>query len=823
MSDITFDVPEGYYLTPFVANMVLSENVESLQFSVNGAPPSISKYVAYDNLNPPNPFIAVTQDGTGNVVYDGGFPKFYNTGAPGVLATPSISMDVVAKWKTVTEGESYAYILFSDKEVTVSIGDRLVYEVFQNNTSSFVGIDAVTANDPDEFPGQYSLRDWGYPLENAIVDQNGLPVDPSAYLEGKANGKWYHREFDLSQVAGNTLVKWFVGYENGTVGTHHTRFRDIYIVDRDGDVKTVLFRNKIDLVDQSTPETILSGFTELSNTLYDPRPFYNASYKYLYNAILWTANPKKIAAGNRKILILGDASIGASYAVRSTGGSGFFTSFTRLCEGIGYEPTFKDAGMYSGGYIDETLASLDEYACVLFMSSVHAATAYITDSCTQAMLTFREQGNGIIFITDHGPVISNVANAYPPIDGAGFFVTANKVIVNFGAFFTGNYNRSPVNVGFLRNTYGDHPLYDGMDDSESIFAGGSESRVQVAIYDSLPPTSIAPFTVGNGQTNIQVTATLKSGEIVTGKVTYNVVSFKVVFTDGEQVKDNGQVFDVGAKNQTLVNIAIQGTLAVNASGTLYKNGSRIGRMSYTPTGGVTHLWDDNRDGQVKVQNGDLIAVVLDAPVSISGGVTVKRFQPSKFLSIKNMANAMTTLRTYRPQQSDIRRVRTIFDEIAITGPLKDIKPVLNIPTNLKTLGDYFNGDGFISTNLMGTYTVTVGTFLAPGLWAGFFIMAAGSGGSISPTTYRGYTIRDMNSSITDIKGPMFLQFAFTSIVTPVSLIPTYIVIDDLPPLPYQSRLAESTSDRHFYGDGQINVYDYILSRAGKTMVVKLYL
>lgn len=720
MSDITFDVPEGYYLTPFAANMVLSENVESLQFSVNGAPPSISKYVAYDTLKPPNPFIAVTQDGNGNVVYDGGFPKFYNSGAPGVPATPSISMDVVAKCDAITEDESYAYILFSDKEVTVSIGDRLVYEVFQNNASSFVGIDAVTANDPDEFPGQHSLRDWGYPLENAILDQNGLPVNPSAYLEGKADGKWYHREFDLSQVAGNTLVKWFVGYENGTVGIHHTRFRDIYIVNRDGDVKTVLFRNKIDLVDQSTPETTLSGFTELSNTLYDPRPFYNASYKYLYNAILWTANPKKIAAGNRKILIVGDAKIGANYAVRTTGSNGFITSFTRLCAGIGYEPTFKDAGMYSEGYIDETLASLDEYVCVLFMSSVHSAIAYITDSCTQAMLTFREQGNGIIFITDHGPVISNVADAYPPVNGAGFFVTANKVIVNFGAFFTGNYNRTPVNVGFLRKTYGDHPLYDGMGDSENISAAGSESRVQVAIYDSLSPTSIAPFTVGNGQTNIQVAATLKSGEIVTGKVTYNVVSFKVTFSDGTQVRDNGQQLDVGVKNQSLIQVAVAGSLAENAAGIVYKNGTRVGTLSYTQAGGTVQTWDGAGTGPVKVQNGDKFSVDLNAPLSMTSTITIKRFQP-QIKAKRELSEIMKILRDYKPALTDIKRVGTVIAEISADVPWLGLKQQLNMPINLKLLGDYFNDEGLASMVLPNAatrpYTTSARPWSATGSWS----------------------------------------------------------------------------------------------------------
>lgn len=59
------------------------EVLERVSYNVNGLYPALSEYIAYDTLTPPNPFIAVTQDGLGRVVYDGGFPKFYNQELPG--------------------------------------------------------------------------------------------------------------------------------------------------------------------------------------------------------------------------------------------------------------------------------------------------------------------------------------------------------------------------------------------------------------------------------------------------------------------------------------------------------------------------------------------------------------------------------------------------------------------------------------------------------------------------------------------------------------------------------------------------------------------
>ena len=78
MATITPNVPPGTYMGPQTISFTFSGDITGVAVTKNVSPPSISKYIAYDTLSPANPFIAVTEDGRGRVVYDGGFPKFYN-------------------------------------------------------------------------------------------------------------------------------------------------------------------------------------------------------------------------------------------------------------------------------------------------------------------------------------------------------------------------------------------------------------------------------------------------------------------------------------------------------------------------------------------------------------------------------------------------------------------------------------------------------------------------------------------------------------------------------------------------------------------------
>lgn len=314
---LTPDKPSGYYPNPIVINWVFDAINNSAKFTSGDVPPAISKYIAYDTLTPPNPFISVTEDGRGRVVYDGGFPKFYN-----------------GSW---------------------------------NNAVNFAGL---------------------------------VPA-----------------------------------------------------------------------------------------------------HKYLYNAIKWVENKTKWNAGNRSILILGDATSAEGYSIKKTNSAdwaSFNTTLTGICQVAGYTNiVFKDRSDWPndnpGGTINVRLAELENYALVIFMSTAYLdyGNPLITTNCVNDLVTYRENGNGIIIITDHGTVINDFATAsdFAGTDDNGFFTSGNKIATRFGAWFSGNYDRTPVNVGFLRSTYGDHPLYNGMSNTDSVAAGLSESRVNTI---TTPPLALNP-------------------------------------------------------------------------------------------------------------------------------------------------------------------------------------------------------------------------------------------------------------------------------------------------------------------------------------------
>ncbi len=303
-----------------VSFTVDNPNITKVAYTLDGTQPVISEYIAYDQLNPPNPFLAVTQDGRGNVVYDGGFPKFYNSRAPG-------------------------------------------------------------------------------------------------------------------------------------------------------------------------PE--VTSFEEL-----------NGEFKFLYNAIKFCARTP-LTSGRQKILVIGDGTAN-SYNVKQTNSNGFRTSFERIAEIVDFDLVIKNKEDW-GTIIDVRLSELMLYDLIIIMSSASGLPSghptHITPASVNDILTYRERGGGLIVITDHGKNCEDIDDARVYTSGS-FFNMGNQIITNFGAYFTGDFNRSPVNVGYIRNTFGDHPLLNNLDDSESIWAGGSESEVRVIEVETINPNEIPTFNLDGPDTHV---------------------------------------------------------------------------------------------------------------------------------------------------------------------------------------------------------------------------------------------------------------------------------------------------------------------------------
>lgn len=443
MSNLQLSIPPGFYLEPQVASWQLGPGVDYVVFNQGGAPPAISKYIAYDTLTPANPFIAVTQDGTGNVVYDGGFPKLYNNMAPAAGAT-------------------------------------------------------------------------------------------------------------FAQMSG--------------------------------------------------------------------------AFKFVHNALKWIANPEKVAAGNNKILVLGDGI--NNYNIKGSNPNDFKISIDRVCAAAGFVPTYKQTIDYVGGLLDPRLTELNNYCAVFLMSSLAGQVGQITNQGAIDLATFRSQGNGLFIMTDHGEIVTSPEQAANLTSPGNFFATANKVIVQFGAYFSGNYDRVPVNVGFIRANYGDHPLYAGMLDSENIAAGGSESKVVVAEYTKYYPGNIPNVTINKlGSSVVQAAALMLDGSIETYRGFFAIAEGNpLVFKNSSGAEVTAFDAGYGARLPAL-DLAMSLAGAGTVLGEIRRGGILIGSFFHTDDLAEA-IWYANSPDQVMFNTGEELVARILVPFNYAATIALTRVQPS---------------------------------------------------------------------------------------------------------------------------------------------------------------------------------------------------
>lgn len=96
-------------------------------------------------------------------------------------------------------GNQYWYPDFYHPAYTIASGDHLQYDIYSSNAdgTGAVDLEGSLAN----------LRDSG------ILDQNGLSGHPNTNLYSRDYHQWYHRDFDLSSKAGQTITDYEMGHE----------------------------------------------------------------------------------------------------------------------------------------------------------------------------------------------------------------------------------------------------------------------------------------------------------------------------------------------------------------------------------------------------------------------------------------------------------------------------------------------------------------------------------------------------------------------------------------------------------------------------------
>lgn len=149
-------------------------------------------------------------------------------GALELASTPGLQL-----LGTAVQGNTNPYVYYEiwSGSAGINSGDKLVYDVWVASTSP-----AQSAGIDLEFSDGTSLRDF----LPAIKDQNGIGAHPSNDLSGFATDAWYTRTFDLTPVAGKTIVVASAALEGNSNGTYTAYLRKVKQL-RSGSLQTAFF------------------------------------------------------------------------------------------------------------------------------------------------------------------------------------------------------------------------------------------------------------------------------------------------------------------------------------------------------------------------------------------------------------------------------------------------------------------------------------------------------------------------------------------------------------------------------------------------------
>lgn len=612
---VRVDIEPGYYLDNQQVTVTFQDNVKEVQINKDGQPPSISKYIQYDTLTPPNPFIAVTEDGQGRVVFDGGFPKMY----------------------------------------------------------------------------------------------------------------------DVHNLQATSPVM-----------------------------------------------------------------------KYMINSMNWILDTQKVKDGNRKVLFLGDARSNASYNVIGSGGTNFRTSLTRLINFGGYTGSvIKSVHDYGNGFVlDPTFQELNQYQAVFVMSTVYTGGARFTQQAIDQLVTYRELGGGLMFMTDHGPDLPDIQSQIN--NASGFFQSQNQVITRFGQWFSGNYNRIPVNVGFLIDNYGQHPLWQGLTRQEYIPQGGSESRVYVTSDPLYSPEDVQKiYNTSNGKNLINVLAVLDDGEMVPVKFEYNIVDYQIDLVLDGRVYQHGQIADVQTKNFLEIGFQFRG-VDRNVTGDVLIDNIKIGTVNKTINSDVvyTPLVQDKKNNKniIHINNNQAININFTNPQGLIISVITRRTLQTEF-------EELYPLHIQDLQQ--IYRTEEYAPEYLIKGFKKD-RGIFPLPNSIElSKRNTKQVYGYLEPHIMDSRNIS-------NQQVGYQI----NNGSLTPSTDdNNFIIQSLNSQPSY---PLELQLRYTQTHQNNSNFkkPVAIYLNGTGPYYYLKEVLGSGIVNYHYSNGITNIFDYINSRIGQDMEVR---
>jgi fibronectin type 3 domain-containing protein len=115
---------------------------------------------------------------------------------------------------------AFSYHQISAQSYVIASGDKLEYDVFvELNTANLYQF----ALDFEYGASHLAFR------STSILDQNGLSATPVTDISAFAKATWYHRIFDLTSLAGQTINTWASAHEADTSAKYRGRLANIKI------------------------------------------------------------------------------------------------------------------------------------------------------------------------------------------------------------------------------------------------------------------------------------------------------------------------------------------------------------------------------------------------------------------------------------------------------------------------------------------------------------------------------------------------------------------------------------------------------------------
>ncbi|QKE11219.1 putative tail fiber protein [Pseudomonas phage PaBG] len=478
------------------------------------------RILASDQFN--NPFIAVVdQANFGKVAFDGGFPKFYNSTYVAPQPPPTGAQVFNTWWRTAgaefytspsgipsgSEANAWAY----------SAGSGNISSTV--NSANIISFISPTAYDSYTFEATLSSSAADDDMIGLVAAYARVGSDNYQIIASRQRGglNAFGSNWSLALVKNNSVVKVLASNAVGGTGNWNgtrTRVR----VQRDCNQINVwcsaygsetISESTLLQADLTSEDLAVFGgaatrwgFTAQSqenatfSSIFVSGIGLPPAFTYLKNIALWSRKP-----GNSKALILCDSATVNQYNL-GTAGMAFGVGMPETLRSVGFDVTMR--------YLPDmgnkiTAADLADYGFLVVLSTDHTGVNHATGTSAAVVANWVKNGGGLFIVTDHDV----------------FQATANALAAPYNIEFYASVDRSPVSVGQIIASHGDHPAWEGLS-CKSIPAGGSEGAIRIKqVRSDYSPIS-GTVTFAPGETSKEVCAPIIGNDTQDGDRTINM-------------------------------------------------------------------------------------------------------------------------------------------------------------------------------------------------------------------------------------------------------------------------------------------------------------